>query len=114
MENSIFRGEIYYADLSSTHSSEQDGIRPVLVIQNNIGNKHAPTVIVLPLTSQLKKNELPTHIAIAGCGLKRPSIILCEQIRTINKDRLLGKIGQADKSTMIAVGQGIRISLGLY
>ena len=83
----IYRGEIYYADLSPAFGSEQGGIRPVVIVQNNTGNKHAPTTIIAPITSQIGKKPLPTHILFNGCGIPKDSVILLEQIRTIDKGR---------------------------
>ena len=109
----ILRGEIYYADLSPVIGSEQDGVRPVLVVQNNIGNKYAPTTIIAPITSQMSKKLLPTHIPFCGCGLAKNSIILLEQIRTIDKSRLKQKIGQLPPEKAEVVDTAIKISLGL-
>ena len=108
------RGDIYYADLGNVVGSEQTGIRPVVVIQNNIGNRYSKTVIVLPVTSR-NKNKLPTHVSIAGnkYGLEKDSIILAEQIRTIDKSRLISKIGRLDKKILEDVKEAILISCGL-
>ena len=108
------RGEIYYADLSPVVGSEQGGIRPVLIVQNDIGNKYSPTVIVGAITSQLDKAKLPTHIEVGKeCGLNKNSVILLEQIRTIDKRRLQEKIGQLSQQKMNEVDYAIEISLGL-
>lgn len=108
------RGEIYYADLSPVVGSEQGGIRPVLIVQNDIGNKYSPTVIVGAITSQLDKAKLPTHIEVGTeCGLNKNSVILLEQIRTIDKRRLQEKIGQLSQRKMNEVDYAIEISLGL-
>lgn len=112
----IKRGDMFYADLSPVVGSEQGGIRPVLVIQNNIGNKYSPTVIVSAITSQLNKNKLPTHIEIDSeeYGLKSDSIILTEQIRTIDKSRLKEKIGHInDVKVMSKIDNALGVSFGL-
>ncbi len=107
----IKRGEIYYANLSPVIGSEQDGIRPVLIVQNDIGNKYSPTVIVVAITSKTKSN-LPTHIKIDGqkYGLEKNSIILAEQIRTLDKSRLIKKVGKLDDDIMKKVRDAILIS----
>lgn len=111
----IKRGDMYYADLSPVVGSEQGGIRPVLIIQNNVGNKYSPTVIAAAITSQTSKSRLPTHINIdsSDFGLMKNSVILTEQIRTIDKSRLKEKIGQVDEQTMIQVNSALGISFGL-
>ncbi len=112
----IKRGDMFYADLSPVVGSEQGGIRPVLVIQNNIGNKYSPTVIVSAITSQLNKNKLPTHIELGSeeFGLKENSIILTEQIRTIDKSRLKEKIGHInDAKVMNQIDSALGVSFGL-
>lgn len=109
----IFRGEIYYADLSPSKGSEQGGIRPVIILQNNVGNKHAPTTIVAPITSRLGKKQLPTHITFNGCGLSKDSVILLEQIRTIDKGRLKQKMGCLTNEKWEIVNDAIKVSLGL-
>lgn len=111
---SIKRGDIYYADLSPVVGSEQSGIRPILIIQNDIGNKFSPTIIGVPITSKVKSN-LPTHIEIEGnkYGLEKDSIILTEQIRTLDKSRLKEKVGKLDKKTLDKVKKAIEISCGL-
>ena len=112
----IKRGDMFYADLSPVVGSEQGGIRPVLVIQNNIGNKYSPTVIVSAITSQLNKNKLPTHIEIDSeeYGLKSDSIILTEQIRTIDKSRLKEKIGHInDVKVMSKIDNALGVSFSL-
>ena len=110
----IKRGDIYYADLSPVVGSEQSGIRPILVIQNDIGNKFSPTIIGVPITSKLKTN-MPTHISIEGnkYGLEKYSVILAEQIRTLDKTRLKEKVGRLDKKTLEQVKKAIEISCGL-
>lgn len=111
----VKRGDIYYADLSPVVGSEQGGIRPVLVIQNDIGNKYSPTIIVSAITSQLDKARLPTHIEIAGerYGLSKNSIVLLEQVRTIDKRRLREKAGHLDDYLMRRVDHALRTSFGL-
>ena len=112
----IKRGYLYYADLSPVVGSEQGGVRPVLIIQNDIGNKYSPTVIVAAITSQINKAKLPTHIEISAneYGLNKDSVILLEQIRTIDKKRLREKIGCLDKNMMLKVNNSLQISLGLF
>jgi mRNA interferase MazF len=110
----VKRGELYYADLSPVVGSEQGGVRPVLIVQNNIGNKHAPTVIAAAITSQLGKAKLPTHIEIAEANLPKDSVILLEQIRTIDKTRLQERIGEANDNTMKRVNNALLISLGFF
>ena len=107
---SIKRGDMYYADLSPVIGSEQGGIRPVLIIQNDVGNKFSPTVIAAAITSQTSKSRLPTHINIDSkeYGLMKDSVILAEQIRTIDKSRLKEKIGQVDDSVMGQVNNALR------
>lgn len=109
-------GYLYYADLSPVVGSEQGGVRPVLIIQNDIGNKYSPTVIVAAITSQINKAKLPTHIEISAheYGLNKDSVILLEQIRTIDKKRLREKIGCLDKNMMLKVDNSLQISLGLF
>ncbi len=111
----IIRGDIFYADLSPVIGSEQGGIRPVLIVQNDIGNKYSPTVIVTAITSQINKAKLPTHIEIGAddYGLNKDSVILLEQIRTIDKKRLREKIGHLDEGLMHKVNDALSISLGL-
>lgn len=112
---SVKRGEIYYADLSPVVGSEQGGIRPVLIVQNDVGNKHSPTVIAAAITSQRDKTHLPTHIEVQAdkCGLSKDSIVLLEQIRTIDKKRLKDKMGELDFSAMNKVNTALSISFGL-
>ncbi len=111
----VKRGDIYYADLSPVVGSEQGGIRPVLIVQNDIGNKYSPTVIVCAITSQINKAKLPTHIEIDAkdYGLCKDSVILAEQIRTVDKKRLREKIGRLDKILMDKVNDALSISLGI-
>lgn len=113
--NQIKRGELYYADLSPVVGSEQGGVRPVLVVQNDIGNKYSPTIIVAAITSKINKAKLPTHIEIkAFYGLEKDSVILLEQIRTLDKSRLLNKIGDLSETMMKNVDRALLISLGFY
>lgn len=111
----VKRGDIYYADLSPVVGSEQGGIRPVLVIQNDIGNKYSPTMIAAAITSQINKAKMPTHIELAAkdYGLNKDSVILLEQIRTIDKRRLREKIGRIDDGLMASVNNALSISFGL-
>ena len=111
----VKRGEIYYADLSPVVGSEQGGMRPVLIVQNDTGNRHSPTVIAAAITSQTNKARLPTHIELAGhsAGLNRDSVILLEQIRTLDKSRLRERMGRLDESTMNAVDNALSVSFGL-
>lgn len=112
----IKRGDMFYADLSPVVGSEQGGIRPVLIVQNDTGNKYSPTVIAAAITSQTGKNKLPTHIEIGSKenGLKADSVVLAEQVRTIDKSRLKEKIGHInDLSVMNKVNSAIGISFGL-
>ena len=111
----IKRGDIFYADLSPVIGSEQGGIRPVLIVQNDVGNKYSPTVIAAAITSQINKAKLPTHIEIDALeyGLMKDSVILLEQIRTIDKQRLREKIGHLDDESMINVNEALGVSFGL-
>ena len=111
----VKRGDIYYADLSPVVGSEQGGVRPVLIVQNDVGNRHSPTVIAAAITSQVGKARLPTHIELSGqgCGLTRDSVILLEQIRTIDKSRLRERMGKLDEKTMNRVDSAIAVSFGL-
>lgn len=112
---SVKRGDIYYADLSPVVGSEQGGLRPVLIIQNDVGNKYSPTVIAAAITSKLDKTKLPTHIDIYadGVGLAKDSVVLLEQVRTIDKKRLKEKMGHLNDSVMRDVNNAIGISFGL-
>ncbi|MBQ8605022.1 MAG: type II toxin-antitoxin system PemK/MazF family toxin [Oscillospiraceae bacterium] len=111
----IKRGEVFYADLSPVVGSEQGGTRPVLIVQNDIGNRHSPTVIAAAITSRQDKTAMPTHINIRGdsCGLAKDSVVLLEQIRTIDKQRLKEKTGRLDNSDLEKVNQALNISFGL-
>ncbi len=112
----VRRGDIYYADLSPVVGSEQGGIRPVLIVQNNIGNRFSPTVIAAAITSQREKANLPTHIEVqsTASGLSRDSIVLLEQIRTIDKRRLKEHMGRLDELSMNKVDEALQISFGLH
>lgn len=111
----VKRGDIFYADLSPVVGSEQGGTRPVLVVQNDVGNKYSPTVIAAAITSRINKAKLPTHIEIdaARYGLSKDSVILLEQVRTIDKKRLREKIGRLDDVQMVKVNDALSISFGL-
>ncbi len=111
----IKRGDIYYADLSPVVGSEQGGLRPVLIVQNDVGNRYSPTVIAAAITSRMSKAKLPTHIDIMGshAGLSKDSVILLEQIRTLDKRRLKEKMGHLDEDTMTSVNNAIEVSFGL-
>ena len=108
-------GDIYYADLSPVIGSEQGGIRPVLIIQNDVGNKYSPTVIAAAITSQINKAKMPTHIELSASdyGLYKDSVILLEQIRTIDKKRLKDKVAHLDKKLMKTVDEALSISFGI-
>ncbi len=111
----VKRGDVYYADLSPVVGSEQGGVRPVLVLQNNVGNKYSPTIIISAITSQINKSKLPTHIEINATefGLSKDSVVLLEQIRTIDKKRLREKIGRLDDELMNQVNEALQISFGM-
>ncbi len=113
--STVKRGDIFYADLSPVVGSEQGGMRPVLIVQNDMGNKHSPTVIAAAITSQVGKARLPTHIELSGqsCGLSRDSVILLEQIRTIDKSRLRERMGSLTEPQMNEVDNAIVVSFGL-
>lgn len=112
---SVKRGDIYYADLSPVVGSEQGGLRPVLIIQNDVGNRYSPTVIAAAITSRLGKNRLPTHIDVYAdrVGLVKDSVILLEQVRTLDKRRLKEKMGHLDEDMMVQVNRAIAVSVGL-
>ncbi|MBQ9145499.1 MAG: type II toxin-antitoxin system PemK/MazF family toxin [Clostridia bacterium] len=112
----IKRGEIYYADLSPVVGSEQGGVRPVLIVQNDVGNRYSPTVIAAALTSRQTKTNLPTHVSVTSApnGLEKDSVILLEQIRTLDKRRLRARIGELTEEEMERVNEGLLISLGFY
>ena len=111
----VHRGEVFYADLSPVVGSEQGGVRPVLIVQNEIGNRHSPTVIAAAITSRLDKTRLPTHINIraADTGLAKDSVVLLEQVRTIDKRRLKERMGALDGQDMGKVDHAISVSFGL-
>lgn len=111
----VHRGDIYYADLSPVVGSEQGGMRPVLIVQNDVGNRFSPTVIAAAITSQTDKAKLPTHIQVrsAGSGLAKDSIVLLEQMRTLDKRRLREHMGRLDEDSMRRVNNAIEVSLGL-
>lgn len=111
----VKKGDIFFADLSPVIGSEQGGVRPVLVVQNDIGNKYSPTVIVAAVTSQINKAKLPTHVEIGalGHGLNKDSVVLLEQLRTIDKKRLKEKIGKVDTDIISEVNEALTISLGM-
>lgn len=116
MIKNIYRGEVYYADLSPTQGSEQGGRRPVLIVQNDIGNRYAPTTIILPLTTATTKKPLPTHIPIPSTtenGLADNSTALAEQVKIIDKSRLKKRLGAVNEEIMAEVDKAIRISLGV-
>ncbi len=112
----IKRGDVFFADLSPVRGSEQGGQRPVLIIQNNIGNKYSPTVIVAAITAKIAKAKLPTHVEVGASqvGLLKDSVVLLEQVRTIDKTRLIQKLGQLENDVMLRVDKALVISLGLY
>ena len=116
VDNSVKRGDIFYADLSPVVGSEQGGVRPVLIVQNDTGNRHSPTVIAAAITSQTGKAKLPTHISVSpmNCGLPKESIILLEQVRTLDKRRLREKMGRVDEGVMKKVDAAIAVSFGLH
>ena len=111
----VKRGELYYADLSPVIGSEQGGIRPVLIVQNDVGNRYSPTIIAAAVTSQMNKAKLPTHIELdTTCGLSKDSVVLTEQLRTLDKRRLLDKIGTIDDKVMEKVNNALLVSLGFF
>lgn len=111
----VHRGDIYYADLSPVVGSEQGGMRPVLIVQNDVGNRFSPTVIAAAITSQKNKARLPTHIRLQaeGSGLAKDSVVLLEQIRTLDKRRLKERMGRLDEASMLRVDQALQVSFGL-
>lgn len=113
-ERTIHRGEIYYADLNPVVGSEQGGIRPVLILQNEVGNWFSPTVIVAAVTAKGGKARLPTHVPVGtGCGLRQPSLVLAEQVRTIDKSRLLERVGSLSPEEQKQVDRALLISFAL-
>jgi len=115
MTATVKRGDIFYADLSPVVGSEQGGIRPVIIVQNDVGNKYSPTVIVAAITSQINKAKLPTHVEISSeeYGLNKDSVVLLEQIRTLDKKRLKEKIGHMTEADMKKVQDALVVSIGL-
>ena len=111
----VARGEIYFAELNPVQGSEQGGVRPVLIVQNDVGNAYSPTTIVLAITSQLNKARLPTHVAVPATesGLSRDSVILAEQVRTIDKSRLRQKVARLEPRTMRRIEDAMAVSIGL-
>ncbi len=111
----IKRGDIFYADLSPVVGSEQGGIRPVLIVQNDVGNKYSPTVIAAAITSQQFKTRMPTHISVNAsvCGLSKDSVVLLEQIRTLDKKRLREKMGNLPETDMDRIDDALSVSIGL-
>ena len=112
----VKRGELYYADLSPVVGSEQGGVRPVLIVQNNVGNKYSPTITAAAVTSQMGKAKLPTHIELPAnkYGLPKDSVVLLEQIRTLDKKRLKEKIGELPTNVMSKVNEALLVSLGFF
>jgi len=116
VDTTVKRGEIYYADLSPVVGSEQGGVRPVLIIQNDTGNRYSPTVIAAAITSQTGKARLPTHIELPveeDCGLTKDSVVLLEQVRTLDKRRLRERMGRVDEKIMEKIDTAIAVSFGL-
>lgn len=116
MDTNVKRGDIYYADLSPVVGSEQGGVRPVLIVQNDTGNRYSPTVIAAAITSQTGKARLPTHIALPAyqnCGLSKDSVVLLEQVRTLDKRRLREHMGHIEEAVMDRVDTAIAVSFGL-
>ncbi len=112
----IHRGDIYLADLAPVVGSEQGGIRPVLIVQNDLGNQHSPTVIAAVITGQIKHRYLPTHVLLEtpGCGLLKKSMVMLEQLRTLDKGRLHFQVGRIDADKMVEVDTALGISVGLH
>ncbi len=113
MNRQIMRGELYYADLSPVVGSEQGGMRPILILQNNVGNKYSPTVVVATITSRLEKTKLPTHVRLGSAHLEKDSIVLLEQIRTIDKRRLCEYIGSVTLEEMAQIEHALLVSIGM-
>ena len=111
----VSRGEIYFAELNPVQGSEQGGVRPVLIIQNDVGNTYSPTTIILAITSQFNKARLPTHVELSAreSGLKKDSVILAEQMRTIDKSRLRQKVAELNRPTMQRIESAVAVSIGL-
>lgn len=117
VKQDILRGDIYMIDLSPGTRSELQGVRPCMVVQNNMGNKHSRTVTVIPLTSMVSKKQMPTHVRVTvedGFGLLKDSVLLCEGIRTIDKERFRNKLGSVNDVTMTKVEHAIMINLGMF
>lgn len=117
MKKEVLKGDIYYCDLSPALNCEQGGIRPVLIVQNNQGNKYSPTTIACAITSQIKKAKLPTHVKLSAEDiekLKKDSIVMTEQVRTIDKNRLREYVGSIDGNTLIKVENALNISFGMF
>lgn len=115
-QTTIFRGDIYYADLGAPRGSIQGGIRPVIIIQNNMGNKFSPTVLIAPITSRQTKTKLPTHVELnsVGTGLNKDSLALLEQVQILNKTDLKSKVGCIASAIMLNINNAIMVSLGLF
>jgi len=116
VDTSVKRGDIFYADLSPVVGSEQGGVRPVLIVQNDTGNRYSPTVIAAAITSQTGKTRLPTHIELPtteSCGLTKDSVVLLEQVRTLDKRRLRERMGHVDEKVMEKIDTAIAVSFGL-
>ena len=115
LKMNVKRGDIYYADLSPVVGSEQGGVRPVLIVQNDVGNKYSPTVIAAAITSQQDKSRLPTHISVNGnaCGLSKDSVVLLEQVRTLDKQRLKERMGNLSTTDMNKINKALTVSFGL-
>lgn len=113
MNRKIMRGELYYADLSPVVGSEQGGMRPILILQNNVGNKYSPTVVVATITGRLEKTKLPTHVRLSSVHLEKDSIVLLEQIRTIDKRRLCEYIGSVTVEEMAQIEHALLVSVGM-
>lgn len=110
----VRRGDVFYADLSPVVGSEQGGVRPVLIIQNDMGNKYSPTIIIAAITSQTNKTRIPTHVKVdPRIGLPKNSVVLLEQVRTIDKKRLRDKVGRFDDAAMSVIDESLKISVGL-
>lgn len=112
-DRQVRRGEVYFADLSPIVGSEQGGVRPVLVLQNDVGNVNSPTTVVAVITSRRNKSKMPTHIEIKCSGLYKKSIALLEQLRTIDKSRLINKVGEVNTRTMTQIDKAVLICLGM-
>ena len=113
--NEIKRGQIYYADMSPVVGSEQGGLRPVVIVQNDVGNHYAPTIIACPITSVLTKRPLPTHVTLKplDCGLREVSVVMTEQVKTLDKRRLKGLVGSVPNWKMREINEALKISLGV-